>query len=62
MSNKELRDELDAKAEEIVSRIYWYRGQLPPKDWREDWPKIREQIIKNQPLGGNGNYGTDGNG
>jgi hypothetical protein len=37
---------LDDNAEEIVARIYWYRNQLPPKDWREQWPAIREQILE----------------
>lgn len=34
----------EMKPEEVVSRIYWMRGQIPPKNWRDNWPKIKKQL------------------
>ncbi len=38
--------EMDPK--EVVSRLYWFRGQLPPKDY--DWEKIKAELEKKYPI------------
>jgi hypothetical protein len=35
--------------ETVVARIYHLRGQIPPKDWEQDWPAIKEQLDKRDP-------------
>lgn len=32
---------------EVISRIYWTLGQLPPLNWEDDWDDIRERLIEN---------------
>ncbi len=34
----------------VVSRIYWLRGQLPPKDWQRAWPEIKKQLEVKYPM------------
>ena len=34
---------------EVVSKVYWLRGQLTPKNGEEEWPKIQEELNKQYP-------------
>jgi len=36
----------EMEPKEVVSRVYWYRNQIPPRDWEKEWPKIKEQLEK----------------
>ena len=40
----ESEDGLKELWREEVAKIYWLRGQLPPKNWEELWPNIKKQL------------------